>query len=124
VGVAKSEFDATHVDEYLSKVPEPARSVLNELRAVIRAVVPAGATEGISYGMPVFKHKRPLIGYAAFSDHYSLFPMSATVLTTLKDDLKSYETTKGAIRIPMDKTVPASLVRKLVRARLAEIEQE
>jgi uncharacterized protein YdhG (YjbR/CyaY superfamily) len=128
VGAAKPNTGVERVDAYLSKVPEPARSTLNQLRAVIRSLVPAEATEEISYGMPVFKYKRPLIGYAAFAEHCSVFPMSATVLTTLKDELKSYRraigVSKGAIQFPLDKAVPAGLVKKLVKARLAEIEQK
>ena len=96
---------------------------MNKLREVIRKIVPAEATEGISYGMPVFKYKRPLIGYAAFSDHCSLFPMSASVLAGLKDELKGYKTSKGTIRFPLDKAMPESLVKKLVKARIAEIEE-
>jgi uncharacterized protein YdhG (YjbR/CyaY superfamily) len=63
------------VDEYLAAVPEPARSTLKKVRAAIRAVVPPEATEAIGYGVPTFRYKGPLVGFAAFSKHCSFFPM-------------------------------------------------
>ena len=62
------------INEYLAGVPEPARSTLNQVRAMIRSAAPAEATEAISYGMPAFKYKGPLVAFAAFSNHCSLFP--------------------------------------------------
>src|SRR5882724_527570 len=111
------------VDEYLARVPEPARSTLNKIRSVIRSVVPAEATEAISYGMPAFKYKGPLLGYAAFSNHCGLYPMSPPIIETFKDELKGFETSKGTIRFPVDKPLSATLVKKIVKARLAENER-
>src|ERR1035441_10425894 len=71
------------VDEYLAGVPEPARSTLNKVRAVIRSVVPAETTETISYGIPTFKYKGSLVAFGAFTKHCSLFPMGASVLNAL-----------------------------------------
>ena len=71
---------AKSVDEYLARVPQPARGTLNKVRAAIRSVVPEEATEAISYGIPMFKYKGPFLGYAAFSKHCSLFPGSKTVM--------------------------------------------
>jgi uncharacterized protein YdhG (YjbR/CyaY superfamily) len=110
------------VDEYLDGVPEPARSTLNRVRSAIRSAAPPEATEVISYGMPAFRYKKPLLGYAAFAKHCSLFPMSATVIQTLRKELEGFETSKGTIRFPVDKPPSAALVKKLVKARLAEIE--
>jgi uncharacterized protein YdhG (YjbR/CyaY superfamily) len=107
------------VDEYLAGVPEPARSTLTKLRAVIRSAVPAGATEAISYGMPTFKYKGPLLGYAAFPNHCSLFPMDPSVIEAFRAELKGFETSKGTIRFAVDKAPPAALVKKLVKARIA-----
>ena len=112
------------VDEYLAGVPEPARSTLNKLRAVIRSAVPAEATEAISYGMPAFKYKGVLLGFAAFPRHCGLYPMSTAVMETFKDDLKGFDTSKGTIRFPVDKPPPAALVKKLVKARIAENERK
>ena len=109
------------VDEYLAGVPEPARSTLQKIRATIRSAVPAEATEAISYRIPAFKYKGLLMWYAAFADHCSLFP-GASVIARFKDDLKGYSVSKGTIRFPTDKPLPAALVKKLVKARIAENE--
>ncbi len=110
------------IDEYLACVPEPARTTLNRIRAMIRSVVPAEATEAISYGMPAFKYKGALVCFAAFSDHCSLFPMNAALIKTFAKELEGFETSKGTIRFPMDKPLPASLVKKMVKTRVAENE--
>jgi uncharacterized protein YdhG (YjbR/CyaY superfamily) len=112
---------AKTVDEYLAMVPEPARSTLVKVRATIRAVAPSGATESISYGMPMFKYKGMLVGFAAFSKHCSLFPGAAPI-AAFKDELKGFPTSKGTIQFPLDKPLPGALVKKLVKARIAENE--
>jgi len=108
------------VAQYMASIPEPARSTLRKIQASIHAAVP-GATLCISYGMPMFKHKGMLAGFAAFSKHCSLFPGAAPI-QALQDQLKNYRTSKGAIQFPLDKPLPATLVKKLVRVRIAEIE--
>ena len=110
------------VEAYLAKVPEPARGTLEKTRAIIRAAAPKEATEGISYGMPAFRYGKPLAGYAAFKNHCSLFPMSAAVIAAMKDELRDYVTSKGTLQFSVQRPMPAALVRKIVRARLAEIE--
>ena len=111
------------VDEYLAEIPEPARSTLDQLRKTIRAAAPQGTTEAISYGMPAFKYQGAgLMGFAAFAKHCSLFPMSAGIVPLFAEELKAYKTSKGTIQFPSDKPLPATLVRKLVNARLAEVE--
>ncbi|MGZ4854816.1 MAG: iron chaperone [Candidatus Angelobacter sp.] len=107
------------VDEYLARVPEPARNALTKIRAAIRSAVPPEATETISYRMPAFKHKRTLVWYAAFSNHCSLFP-TAAVIEAFKDELKGFSTTKGTIHFSLDKPMPVALIKKLVKARVAE----
>jgi uncharacterized protein YdhG (YjbR/CyaY superfamily) len=107
------------VDEYLACVPEPARSTLEQVRAAIRSVVPAEATEAISYGIPTFKYNGPLVWFAAFSNHCSLFP-SASVINAFKEELKEYKISKGTIQFPVDKPLPDALVKKMVKMRLAE----
>jgi len=111
------------VDEYLAAVPEPARSTLQKIRAAIRSVVPPEATEGISYNMPVFKYKGVLVWFAAFADHCSLFP-TAGVIAAFKNELKAYRTFKGTIQFPVNKPLPAALVKKIVKARLEQIESK
>jgi uncharacterized protein YdhG (YjbR/CyaY superfamily) len=110
------------VNAYLAKVPEPARSTLEKIRATIRSVVPAEATEGLSYGMPAFHYKGALVGYAAFKNHCSFFPMQASLTDTMKDELQGYRTSKGTLQFRVDKALPAALVKKMVKARVAENE--
>ena len=105
------------VDEYLARVPEPARSTLQKIRAAIRSAAPQEATEVISYGIPAFKHKQVLVWYAAFADHCSFFP-TASVIAAFKNELKKYPTSKGTIQFPVDKPLPSALVKKMVKARL------
>lgn len=108
-----------NTDEYIAMVPEPARSTLKKMRAVIRSVVPRETTEIISYGMPAFKHNGVLVWFAAFANHCSLFP-TASVIEAFKHELKGYATSKGTIQFPVDKPLPTALVKKLVQARVAQ----
>jgi uncharacterized protein YdhG (YjbR/CyaY superfamily) len=108
------------VDAYLAAVPEPARSTLKMVRAVIRSAVPAETEEVISYGIPAFRHKKVLVWYAAFADHCSLFP-TASAIDEFSDDLKGYKVSKGTIHFAVNKPLPASLLKKIVKARLADV---
>lgn len=110
---------AKDVEEYLAQVPEPARTTLMKVRAAIRSAAGPDAIELISYGIPAFKQKGYLAGYAAFKNHCSLFAMSGTILDDFKEELKNYRTSKGTIQFPVDKPLPATLVKKLVKARMA-----
>jgi len=108
------------VEGYLASVPEPARSTLKKVRAVVRSVVPKEAEEVISYGMPAFRHKKIIVWYAAFAEHCSLFP-TAAVIAKFKDELKAYTISKGTIQFPTNKPLPAALLKRIVKARLADI---
>lgn len=110
----------TTVDEYLAALPEEARATLEKIRKTIKAAAPR-ATEVISYEMPMYKQHGMLVGFAAFKNHCSLFPGS-TVMEKYKDELKAYGTSKGTIRFPSDKPLPVALVKKLVKAKIAENE--
>lgn len=107
------------VAEYLARVPEPARSALNQMRSAIREVMPPGAVEVISYNIPAFRHKKVLVWYAAFADHCSLFP-TAAVIEKFKDELTAYKSAKGTVRFPLDKPLPLELIRKMTRARVKQ----
>jgi uncharacterized protein YdhG (YjbR/CyaY superfamily) len=111
------------IDEYLAGVPEPARGTLNKVRAAIRAAVPPEATEAITYRIPTFKYKGSLLAFAAFKNHCSLFPMSMAVIAAFKDELKGFHTSKGTIHFPLDKPLPAVLLKKMVKARVAQNEE-
>lgn len=107
------------VDQYIDAASLSARNALKEIREAIRAVVPAEAIEIISYKIPAFKHKRVLVWYAAFADHYSLFP-TAAIIEEFKDDLEGYSTSKGTIHFPADKPLPIALIQKMVKARVRQ----
>lgn len=109
------------VDAYLATVSDEARAALEDLRTTIRAAAPM-AVEGISYGVPMFKYRGPLVSFGAATNHCAFYCMSPSVMDAHKDDLKGYDTSKGTIRFPADKPLPAVLVRKLVAARIAENE--
>lgn len=117
----KARSSPKTVDEYLAGVPEPARTTLNKIRAVIRSAAPPEATETISYGMPAFKHNGVLVWFAAFSNHCSLFP-TASVIDALRVDLRGFRISKGTVQFPTDKPLPASLVKKMVKLRVAQSE--
>lgn len=121
---AKGKVAPKNVDEYLARVPEPARSTLKKVRAAIRSAVPPETSEVISYQIPTFKYKGGLVAYAAFSKHCSLFPMSYAVIEKFKKELLGYLASKATIRFPVDKPLSATLVKKLVRARVAEKERK
>jgi len=109
------------VDDYLAEVAPEARATLEKLRKTIKAMVP-NAVEVISYQVPTFKlDGRMLVSYAAFKDHCSFFPGAAPIKEH-QDDLKSYVTSKGTIRFPTGKPLPATLVKKLVKTRIRENE--
>jgi uncharacterized protein YdhG (YjbR/CyaY superfamily) len=112
------------VESYLAAVPEPHRTTLEKMRATIRSVVPKETTEEISYGMPSFHYKGGLVAYAAFKAHCSFFPMSGSLIEEFADQLKAYKTSKGTIQFPADKPLPAALVKKMVKARIAQNEQK
>ena len=120
---AKGRGAPKTVDEYLAGVPEPARSTLETIRAAIRSAAPPEAIETISYRMPAFKYKAVLVWFAAFSNHCSLFP-TASLVEAFKNELKGFSTSKGTIQFPVDSPLPAALVRKLVKVRLAQIEKK
>ena len=108
------------VDGYLAALPEEARATLEKIRKFIRAAAPK-ATEGISYQVPMYKQHGMLLGFAAFKNHCSIFPGPGAIARH-KSELKGYETSKGTIRFPIGKPLPATLVRAIVRERIAENE--
>jgi len=119
----RGEAPARDVDDYLATVPDEARATLEKLRKTIRAAAPK-ATEAISYGVPTFKHQgRPLVGIGATKSHCAIYVMSPNVIRAHAAELEEYDTGKGSVRFPASKPLPAALVRRLVKARIAENEK-
>ena len=106
---------------YFASTPPKAHAALKKIRAAIRSVAPR-AEEAFSYRIPAFKlGGRPLVWYAAFKNHCSLYPMTGAIRRKLARALKGYEMSKGTVRLPLAKPIPVGLVKKLVRARMAEL---
>ena len=110
------------IDEYLAFASDDQRAALEKLRKTIQAAAPQ-AEEFISYGLAAFRlNGRPLVAFGATASHCAFYPMSSSTVAAHKDELKDYDTSKGTIRFPADKPLPAALVRKLVKARIVENE--
>jgi uncharacterized protein YdhG (YjbR/CyaY superfamily) len=117
---AKTKSRPTSIDEYLAPLSADKRAALEKLRKTIKAVAPA-AEECISYGLAAFRlNGKPLVAFGASANHCAFYPMNGSTVEAFKDELESYETSKGTIRFQANKTLPATLVRKLVKARIAE----
>jgi uncharacterized protein YdhG (YjbR/CyaY superfamily) len=108
------------IDDYLAEVSPKGRALLQSLRKTIQSIVPE-AQECISYKMPAFRYQgRIIAGFRATTKGGSYYPFSGTTLKTLADDLAGYSQTKSALHFGPDKPLPASLVRKLLEARIGE----
>jgi len=110
---------SAEVDKYLSRLSDDKRAALERLRRIIRAAAP-NAEECISYQIPAFRLHGLLVAFGAAKNHCSFFPASTAVMAAHRKDLKGYDTSKGTIRFQPDKPLPAALVRKLVKARMAQ----
>lgn len=111
---------SAEIDNVLAALPEEARNALEALRRTIAAAAPE-AVESISYGVPAFKYRgRPLVSFAAAKNHCSFYVQSPAVMEAHRDELASYDTSKGTIRFTPDTPPPDALVTKLVQARMAE----
>lgn len=109
------------VDEYIAAQPAPVRPKLEQVRAAIRKAVPE-AVEGIGYRMPGYKlHGKPMLYFAAFQQHYSLFAASGTFFAALQEELKDYELRKGTVHFPLGEPVPVKLISRIAKLRAAGI---
>jgi uncharacterized protein YdhG (YjbR/CyaY superfamily) len=110
----------TTIDEYLEALSEDKRAALEKLRKSIRAAAPE-AEECISYQLPAFRFEgKMLVAFGASANHCAFYPMSSSTVAAHKDELEGYDVSKGTIRFQPENPLPAKLVRKLVRSRIAE----
>jgi uncharacterized protein YdhG (YjbR/CyaY superfamily) len=111
-----------NVGAYIAAAPKEVQAKLKQMRAAIRQAAP-DAMEYISYGMPAYKYERPFIGFAAMKSHIGLYPMSGSFIAAHQKELEGYSTSKGAIRLPLDKPLPLGLVKRVVKLRVKETRQ-
>jgi uncharacterized protein YdhG (YjbR/CyaY superfamily) len=108
------------IDEYLAGVNAEYRDVLGKLRKAIHAVAP-NAKECISYGIPAFRlNGRSLVYFGGWANHCAFYPGSSATLKKFRNELRDFQVSKGTIRFSFRKPLPAALVKKLVKARIAE----
>ena len=113
-------MSAQEIDQYLAGLDEPKRETLAQLRQAILDVLPE-AEQGMSYALPAFKVRGKVIaGFAAFKNHLSYLPHSGSVFPELKNELKGYTTSTGALRFDIGRPLPAHLVEKLIAVRLRQ----
>ena len=111
------------VDDYIAAAPKEKRAALVRLRKTVKAAAPK-ATEGVSYGIVGYKHKGKYLAYfGVWKSHYAMYGWSGDLIDAHAPGLKAYATSKGTIQFPADKALPYGLVTKIVKARLAEIDE-
>ena len=117
----KSRTTPSNVPAYIAGFPRPVQTILKRVRAIIRKAVP-GAEESISYQIPTYKlNGRPVIYFAAFKEHYSVYPSNTRLVAAFKDKLAGYEMSKGTIRFPLSEPVPVKLIEGIVKFRAKEV---
>jgi uncharacterized protein YdhG (YjbR/CyaY superfamily) len=119
--VSKSKTKINPVDDYLNGLPDQEYLVLENIRQIIKFLVP-DAEETISYKVPSYKFKGMLVGFGASKNHCSFFVMSSTLLNDFKEEVKDFDTSTGTIRFTPEKPIPNELITRLVMTRVAENE--
>jgi len=117
--MAKTDFKS--VDEYIASQPQAVQGILQRVRSAIRKAVP-GSEEVISYQIPAYKlHGGPVLYFAGWRQHYSLYPATAHVVAAFQDDLAPYEVRKSTIRFPLSEPVPVKLIERIAKFRAKEV---
>jgi uncharacterized protein YdhG (YjbR/CyaY superfamily) len=117
--MAKTNFKS--VDEYIASQPEATQGILTRVRSTIRKAVP-GAEEVISYKIPTYKlHGGPVLYFAGWKRHYSLYPATERVVAAFKNELASYQVNNGTIRFPLSQPVPVKLIGRIAKFRAKEV---
>ena len=120
--MTETPSQSPEIDAYLARLPSATREALEALRRTIAAAA-SDAVEGIGYGVPAFKYRgRPLVSFGAGKDHCSFYVQSPAVMDAHQGELAKYDTAKGTVRFTPEKPLPTGLVKKLVKARIAEVE--
>ena len=120
--MAKTDYKS--VDEYIGSQPEAVQGVLTQIRNTIRKAVPR-AEEGISYQIPIYKLPGgPVLYFAGWKQHFSLYPATERVVTAFKSDLAEYEVSKGTIRFPLSRPVPVKLIARIAKLRAHEVAED
>lgn len=109
---------AKNIDEYIERFPEEVQIIMQKLRATIKEAAP-GAEEVISYQIPAFKYHGMLVYFAGYKNHIGFYPTS-TLMEVFKDRLVNYKTSKGAIQFPIEKAIPLTLVKDIVKFKINE----
>jgi uncharacterized protein YdhG (YjbR/CyaY superfamily) len=117
--MAKSDFKC--VDEYIASQPGAVQKVLERVRNAIRNALP-GAEEVISYKIPAYKlHGAPVLYFAGWKQHYSIYPATTQVVAAFKEDLEPYKVDKATIRFPLSQPVPVKLIERIAKFRAKEV---
>ncbi len=112
------------VDEYIASQPEAVQGTLARVRSIIRKAVP-GAEETISYRIPTYKlHGRPVVYFAGFTRHFSLYPSTGSVVAALGEDARRYVVSKGTFRFPLSEPVPVTLIQRIAKLRAKEVAEQ
>jgi uncharacterized protein YdhG (YjbR/CyaY superfamily) len=117
--MAKTDFKS--VDEYIASQPEAVQGLLEQVRSTIRKAVPQ-AEEVISYKIPTYKlHGRPVLYFAGWKQHFSLYPVTANVVAAFKDEIAPYLVKKATVRFPLARPVPVKLIGRIAKFRAKEV---
>ena len=116
-----AKADCKSVDEYIASQPDAIRPILGQVRNAIRKAVPQ-ANEGISYNIPTYKLQgEPVLYFAGWKQHFSLYPVSASLLAALRHDITPYVVNKSTMRFPLSQPAPVKLIGRIAKLRAKEI---